>query len=136
MYYYFTAIGCSPDGSRSDTDTGKESLHIKGTIQNKIHTINKVHTVQIQTCKVTQGYVKDLLSDYSESEKIGSEPCLPPAFTQISYAAYSSTLKIEAICSPETSIDFQRITQRYLPEDITLHNHNCENLKSYKLNLF
>jgi hypothetical protein len=52
----FTAIGCSPSG-RSYTDTDKERLYIKITIQNKVHTINKVHTVHIQTNKVTQGYV-------------------------------------------------------------------------------
>jgi hypothetical protein len=34
-------------------------------------------------------------------------------------------------CSSETSVDFQRTTQRYTPEDRTLHNHRCENLKSY-----
>jgi hypothetical protein len=43
-----------------------------------------------------------------------------------------STLKMEAICSPETSIHFQPTTRRYIPEDGTLHNHRCENLKSYK----
>jgi hypothetical protein len=26
---------------------------------------------------------------------------------------------------------FQRTTQHYIPEDRTLHNHQCENLKSY-----
>jgi hypothetical protein len=34
---------------------------------------------------------------------------LPPAFTLVSFTAYSSILKIEAICSSETSVDFQRI---------------------------
>jgi hypothetical protein len=41
----------------------------------------------------------------------------------------SSTLKMEAICSSETSVDTQRTTRRYIPEDGTLHNHHCENLK-------
>jgi hypothetical protein len=27
---------------------------------------------------------------------------------------------------------FQRTTHRYIPEDNTLHDHRCENLKSYK----
>jgi hypothetical protein len=40
---------------------------------------------------------------------------------------------MEAICSSETSVDFQRITRRYIPEDSTLHNHRCENLKFYKI---
>jgi hypothetical protein len=52
---------------------------------------------------------------------------LPPASTLVSCSAYS-TLKMEAICSSETLVDFQRTTQRYVPEGITLHNHRCENL--------
>jgi hypothetical protein len=43
---------------------------------------------------------------------------------------FFSTLKIEAICSSETSVDTQRTTRRYILEDGTLHNHHCENLKS------
>jgi hypothetical protein len=31
------------------------------------------------------------------------------------------------------NVDFQRTTRRYIPEDITLRNHRCENLKSYIL---
>jgi hypothetical protein len=56
--------------------------------------------------------------------------CLPSAFTLVSCSAYFSTLKMEALCSPETSVDFQRTTRRYIPEDSTLHNHRCENLTS------
>jgi hypothetical protein len=33
-----------------------------------------------------------------------------------------STLKIEAICSSETSPDTQQTTRRYIPEDCTLLN--------------
>jgi hypothetical protein len=44
----------------------------------------------------------------------------PPAFTLLSCSVYSSTLKMEAICSSETSVDFQRNTQRYIPEDNAL----------------
>jgi hypothetical protein len=40
----------------------------------------------------------------------------------------ASHLKIEAICSSETSVD----TRRYILEVDTLHNHHCENLKSYR----
>jgi hypothetical protein len=39
---------------------------------------------------------------------------------------------MEATCSSETSVDFQRTTRRYIPEDSPLHNHRFENLKSYK----
>jgi hypothetical protein len=45
--------------------------------------------------------------------------------------AYSSTLKMEATFSCEKSVDFQRTTRHYIPEDRTLHNHRCKNLKSY-----
>jgi hypothetical protein len=34
---------------------------------------------------------------------------------------------MEMICSSEKSVDFQRTTRRY----ISVHNHRCENLKSY-----
>jgi hypothetical protein len=43
----------------------------------------------------------------------------------------SSTLKTEAACCSETSVEFQWSTRRYIPEHITLHNHRCESLKSY-----
>jgi hypothetical protein len=38
---------------------------------------------------------------------------------------------MEAICSSETSANFQRTTRRDVPQDRTLYNHRCENLKSY-----
>jgi hypothetical protein len=44
----------------------------------------------------------------------------------------SSTLKMDAICSSETSVDTKRTTRRYIPEVDNLHNHRCENLKSYR----
>jgi hypothetical protein len=40
---------------------------------------------------------------------------------------------MEAICSSETPVDTQRNTWRYIPEESTLHNQRCENLKSYKM---
>jgi hypothetical protein len=40
--------------------------------------------------------------------------------TLVSCLAYSLSLKMEATCSPETSVDFQRTTRRYSPEDGTL----------------
>jgi hypothetical protein len=36
---------------------------------------------------------------------------------------------MEETLSSETSVDFQQTTLRYVPDDITLHNHSCENLK-------
>jgi hypothetical protein len=37
-------------------------------------------------------------------------------FFTLVYLAYSPTLKMEATCSSETSVDFQRTTRRYIPE--------------------
>jgi hypothetical protein len=36
--------------------------------------------------------------------------------------AYSSTLKMEASCSSDTSVDFQRTTRRYITEDGAFHS--------------
>jgi hypothetical protein len=55
------------------------------------------------------------------------------SFTLDFCLAYSSIQKMEAISSSETSVDFQRTTRRYIPEDRILHNHRCENFKSYIL---
>jgi hypothetical protein len=38
---------------------------------------------------------------------------------------------MEEKCSSETSFEFQRATCLYILEDRVLHNHRCENLKSY-----
>jgi hypothetical protein len=46
-----------------------------------------------------------------------------------------STLKMEAICSSETSVETQRTTWLHSPEDGNLHNHSCENLESYTLEI-
>jgi hypothetical protein len=54
----------------------------------------------------------------------------PPAFTLFSCLVYSSTLKMEATCSA-TSVNFERTARRYIPEDRTLRNYLCEDLKSY-----
>jgi hypothetical protein len=40
---------------------------------------------------------------------------------------------MEAICFSETSVSSQQTTRRHIPEEHTLHNHHCENLKSYIL---
>jgi hypothetical protein len=39
---------------------------------------------------------------------------------------------MEAICYSETSVGIQRSTRHYIPEESTIHNSRCENLKSYK----
>jgi hypothetical protein len=70
-------------------------------------------------------------------------PCMPlevkadlyTCFIQVSCMACSLTLKMEEICFSDMSVDFKRTTRRYFPEERTIHDHRCENLKSYlKLN--
>jgi hypothetical protein len=34
-------------------------------------------------------------------------------------------------CSSKTPVDFQQTILHYVPEDRTLHIHECENLESY-----
>jgi hypothetical protein len=52
---------------------------------------------------------------------VESQPTfLSPAFTLVSCLTYSSTLKMEATCSSETSVDYQWTIRRYMPEEITL----------------
>jgi hypothetical protein len=40
---------------------------------------------------------------------------------------------MEATCSSEASVNFQRTTRCYIPEESILYNRRCENLKSYKM---
>jgi hypothetical protein len=42
-------------------------------------------------------------------------------FRLVSCLVYSSTLRMEATCSSEMSIDFKRTTRPYIPEDRSLH---------------
>jgi hypothetical protein len=72
---------------------------------------------------------------YNTVQSVGGQPTfalVATCFTLVSCLAYSSTLKVEATCSFETSVDFQKTTRPYIPEDGTIHNQRCENLKSYK----
>jgi hypothetical protein len=52
------------------------------------------------------------------------EHVAPICFLTASYRflslAHSSTLKMEATCSSEMSVDFQRTTSHHIPEDRTL----------------
>jgi hypothetical protein len=47
---------------------------------------------------------------------ITAELYLPPSLMLVCCLAYSSTLKTEVTCSSETSVHFQRSTQRYISE--------------------
>jgi hypothetical protein len=73
---------------------------------------------------------------HGRRNKFSKKPASKQVESRILLAEFISlTLTMEAICSSETSIDTQRTTLRYIPEDDTLHNHSSEKLKSYKLKL-
>jgi hypothetical protein len=45
--------------------------------------------------------------------------------------AYSLSLKMEAVCSSEMSVNLYQTIWRHSPQDSTLHGHRCENHKSH-----
>jgi hypothetical protein len=57
--------------------------------------------------------------------------CLQSTFMLVSCLAYSSTLKMEATCFSEMSVDIQGTTRRHNPEYQTFRNRWCENFKPY-----
>jgi hypothetical protein len=58
------------------------------------------------------------------------------ADNKYSCLAFSSTLKMQATCSSETSADFKRTKRHYIPQERILLNYRCENLKSYNKEFF
>jgi hypothetical protein len=50
--------------------------------------------------------------------------CLPLTFTLVSCSVYSWTMKMEAICSFEMSLTFQRTAWRYIPGDKLFFRNN------------
>jgi hypothetical protein len=44
------------------------------------------------------------------------------------YLAYYSSLKMNAVRTSETSVNFHQTTRRHITDDNTLHDYYCENL--------
>jgi len=42
------------------------------------------------------------------------------------------TLKMEAVCSSKTIVTIYQSTHCDIPEDLNLHQYQCQNLKAYK----
>jgi hypothetical protein len=57
--------------------------------------------------------------------------CCACCLLHADFFSYSSTLKMEVICSFKTLVDFRQNTQHYIIEDRTLHNHFWENLRYF-----
>jgi hypothetical protein len=85
--------------------------------------------VWFEICELGKQHHWNLTLDYILASTLWQ---LAACFMLVSRLTYSLTLKIEATCSSKTSVDFWWTTWRYTPEDRTLHNHRCENIKSYK----
>jgi hypothetical protein len=60
-------------------------------------------------------------------EEIGSENQQASMWlaTRLLAEPFPSTLKMEAICSSETSVESQRTTWHHIPEDDTLKKFDC-----------
>jgi hypothetical protein len=56
-----------------------------------------------------------------ERKQCESRALFATCFTLVYCSAYSSTLNVDAIYSSETSVDFQRTTQRYILEGSTFN---------------
>jgi hypothetical protein len=78
-----------------------------------------------------KAFQRSCYSEETNMKQAASRAQLAACFMPVSCMAYASTLKMGATCSSETLVDFHWTTQCYIPEDMTLHNHCCENLKSY-----
>jgi hypothetical protein len=79
-----------------------------------------------RTCLLLEGW---RISQTRNEYDVSSEQII--AFLSVCFISFSSTLKMEAACSSETSVNFQRTMHRYIPADRTLNNRRCENFKSY-----
>jgi hypothetical protein len=87
----------------------------RGTFSRPTHLLlvqweNDAVIPQLFSCGGGSYYDAVSISDYISSYII----------TLVSCSAYFLNLKMEAICSSETSVDFQRATRNYIPEDSTL----------------
>jgi hypothetical protein len=81
--------------------------------------------------EISEEYIV-LIFRVEECGKLGKKPTWSKYQSDwVSCLAYSSNLKLESICFSETSVDFQRTTRHYIPEDRLLHNYRCANLEAY-----
>jgi hypothetical protein len=79
--------------------------------------------------KCKKGLYEESYEKYGKHEASMKDRGKQTWLKMISCLAYSSTLKMEGICSSEMLLDFQRATWRVL----FLGNNRCENLKSYEV---
>jgi hypothetical protein len=96
-----------------------------------------IQTLRMEATRFSETLVKVKLSlrmNMSPPSSGSNKSCKKPPWKHVAsklVSCLASTQKIDEMCSSKTSVDFQRTTRRYTPEDRTLHNHRCEDLKSY-----
>jgi hypothetical protein len=113
-----------------------------GLYETKIETINFIEIFDslklTKTCFVNPTFRRNVSPTYSGYKKsksdepgwVGSCRDYSYLLTLVHHSWISYTLKMEAICSSETSAN-KIPTRRHIPEDGILHSHRRENLKSY-----
>jgi hypothetical protein len=69
-----------------------------------------------------------LIQARNQQEEDSELALLATCFILASCFTYSSTLKMGAIHSNETSVDFHLNMKRHIPEDRTLYSQRCKNL--------
>jgi hypothetical protein len=97
-----------------------------------IETFFILEVSSLYSCSYTEMAVQWLRLALSNGPNRASVSHPSPAYLLVPAKIISSTLKMEAIYSSETSVETQQTTRRHITEHDTLHNHRCENLKSYK----
>jgi hypothetical protein len=85
--------------------------------------------MMIQTVTMWVVTLYNLVDGYQHFRRTMKRPLLEA--TAIFYLAYSLTLTTEATWSSNLLAYFQWTTWHYIPENITFHNHCCEDLKTY-----
>jgi hypothetical protein len=92
----------------------------------------KLCVVRRKSTDVLNEHVASIFSiQLLAKQETGEKALLATCFHIAFFFGLFFVLKIEGTCSFEMSAGFQRTTRRYNPEDRALHNHSCENLKSY-----
>jgi hypothetical protein len=69
------------------------------------------------------------LVPYNAVWSIESQLLLATCLMLVPFLTYSSTLKVEVTCFSETSVELQRKTQSYIPENGIRYNRQHENLE-------
>jgi hypothetical protein len=69
--------------------------------------------------------IQTLSHNPEKKSSLWEKLCLLPASRFVLAWLILRTLKVEAICSSETSVHFQRATGRYIPKDKTFQSTDC-----------